>query len=373
MATPKVTVLIDTYNHERFIEEAIASVLAQDFPAAEMEILVVDDGSIDHTPEIVRKFEPRVRLIRKANGGQASAFNAGIPQARGEIVAFLDGDDWWAHEKLKRVVAALDADTGIGIVGHGIVMVHTVEVRHSTLSPAGPQRFDLRSAQGAQAFCNYMCFLGTSRVAIRRQIVQKALPIPDLLVVEADEFMSAVSVAHGEAMVLDDCLTYYRLHEQNLYQFAAKDPARMRQKLNSIACLAEALPGRLEAAGVPREATAAVVDPIRVMATRMRLTLDGGTPWTTYQVEREGLRLSYRATTLAYRIFKQASLLLALALPPRRYYQLREWYASSGVRNLRRVLGEPEPMAALVQRPLGAGIETARGGVAPLGNVRELR
>ena len=93
---PYVTVLIDTYNHERFIEKAIASVLEQDYPSANVEVLVVDDGSTDRTAEMVQKFEPRLRLIRKANGGQASAFNVGIPQAHGEIVAFLDGDDWWA-------------------------------------------------------------------------------------------------------------------------------------------------------------------------------------------------------------------------------------------------------------------------------------
>jgi len=69
MTKPKITVLIDTYNHERFIEEAIGSVLEQDFPAAEMEILVVDDGSTDRTPEIAKKFEPRGRMIRKENGG----------------------------------------------------------------------------------------------------------------------------------------------------------------------------------------------------------------------------------------------------------------------------------------------------------------
>src|ERR1051325_2162678 len=93
------SVLIDTYNHERFIEQAIVSVLEQDFPASEREILVVDDGSTDGTPEIVKKFEPQVRLLRKKNGGQASAFNAGIPECKGEIVAFLDGDDWWNRDR----------------------------------------------------------------------------------------------------------------------------------------------------------------------------------------------------------------------------------------------------------------------------------
>ncbi len=99
MAKQFASVLIDTYNHERFIEQAIVSVLEQDFPATDREIVVVDDGSTDRTPEIVRKFEPRVRLLRKENGGQASAFNAGIPECQGEIIAFLDGDDWWAPNK----------------------------------------------------------------------------------------------------------------------------------------------------------------------------------------------------------------------------------------------------------------------------------
>ena len=65
MTAPLISVSINTYNHERYIQEAMVSVLEQDFPRAEMEILVVDDGSTDRTPEIVRKFAPSVRLIRK--------------------------------------------------------------------------------------------------------------------------------------------------------------------------------------------------------------------------------------------------------------------------------------------------------------------
>src|SRR5437879_495363 len=110
MRKPFVSVLIDTYNHERFIEEAIVSVLEQDFPASEREIIVVDDGSTDRAPAVIRKFEPQIRLLRKQNGGQASAFNVGIPECTGEIVAFLDGDDWWAPGKLRAVADALADD-----------------------------------------------------------------------------------------------------------------------------------------------------------------------------------------------------------------------------------------------------------------------
>ena len=80
MTTPRISVLIDTYNQERYIEQAIMSVLEQDFPAEEIEILVVDDGSTDRTPEIVGNFVPRVRYLRKENGGQASVFNTVHPR-----------------------------------------------------------------------------------------------------------------------------------------------------------------------------------------------------------------------------------------------------------------------------------------------------
>src|SRR5580698_3495286 len=119
MPKPFVSILIDTYNHEKFIEQAIVSALEQDFPAAEREIIVVDDGSSDGTPKIVRKFEPHVRLIRKLNGGQASAFNAGIPECKGEIVSFLDGDDWWVPNKLQLAVGELEKNPALGAVGHG--------------------------------------------------------------------------------------------------------------------------------------------------------------------------------------------------------------------------------------------------------------
>ena len=110
MTAPLFSVLIDTYNHERFIEEAVQSVLAQDFPISEREILVVDDGSTDRTPEILRKFEPQIRILPKTNGGQASAFNLGIPECRGQLIAFLDGDDSWTPNKLRVVCDVMEAE-----------------------------------------------------------------------------------------------------------------------------------------------------------------------------------------------------------------------------------------------------------------------
>src|ERR1700756_5676379 len=116
MTAPLITVLIDKYNYGRFIEEAIESVLSQDFPAEQMEILVVDDGSTDDTAERVRKYGQRVQYFYKPNGGQASAFNFGFAQARGEIIALLDADDYWLAGKLQRVAEEFQKNPGLGMV-----------------------------------------------------------------------------------------------------------------------------------------------------------------------------------------------------------------------------------------------------------------
>jgi glycosyltransferase involved in cell wall biosynthesis len=355
MGRPAVTALIDTYNHERFIEKAIVSVLEQDFPTSDMEILVVDDGSTDRTPEIVRKIAPPVRYLRKENGGQASAFNFGIPEAKGEIIAFLDGDDWWAKNKLRTVMEVFERNPSAGTVGHGIIEVDSVANRSTALAPGTVGYFDLTSDAGAQTFRNFMAFLGTSRVTIRKSILAKVLPIPAALVIEADEFMSTMAVAQGGAILLADALTYYRLHGDNLFQFRASDPVRLRRKLTVLESLASDLLVQLERAGVAPSAVAIIVDPIRISSSRMRLALDGGMPWETYRVERADFHFSYQHVTAAYRVYKQLSLLLTLVLPPRLYYELRGFYAACNLRRLRSWLGEPKPKADVREAQLSPG------------------
>jgi Glycosyl transferase family 2 len=348
VTTPIVTVVVDTFNHEQFIDEALSSVLAQDFPFSETEILVVDDGSTDRTPEYVKKYSPKIRLIRKTNGGQASAFNIGISQSRGRILAFLDGDDWWAPTKLSRVLRHFEANPEIGVIGHGIYQVDNITGKVTRTTPPAYKEISFSADGGAAYFREMMCFFGTSRLAIRREIASKALPIPESIVVEADEFLAILSIHISRAALLVEPLTFYRLHDNNLYQFRRSDPARMRRLHSSISALAEALSARLQAASVSEEQMRWLVRPLRLQAQKLKLAHLGGMPWETFSVERAERTVNYTRRSLGYRMFELCSLGLTLLMPPRRYYQLRQWYSSSHLRRLRRTLGEPTPSSRVV-------------------------
>lgn len=104
---PTVTIIIPVYNGERYVAEAIESVLAQTYPA--VECIVVDDGSTDRTAEIVRGYGARVRYIRQENAERSAARNNGIAHASGKYFGFLDADDLLLPGKVAAQVAFLDA------------------------------------------------------------------------------------------------------------------------------------------------------------------------------------------------------------------------------------------------------------------------
>ncbi len=112
---PKVSIIIATYNREKFLREAIASVFKQTYQ--DFELIIVDDGSIDNTRQLVTEFhDTRLRYIYQNNKGRSNARNVGLKHAKGSYFTFLDSDDVYLPEKLALQVAYLDKHTHVGMV-----------------------------------------------------------------------------------------------------------------------------------------------------------------------------------------------------------------------------------------------------------------
>jgi glycosyltransferase involved in cell wall biosynthesis len=343
LVKPFASVLIDTYNHERFIERAIVSALEQDFPASDREVVVVDDGSTDGTAEILRKFEPKVQLVRKPNGGQASAFNVGIPRCQGEIIAFLDGDDWWLPSKLQTVVRTLENEPNAGAVGHAIYEVNEAGAIRATVQPNRAYRSRLRGLDDVREFLPLRAFLGTSRFTARRTLLDRILPIPEEISVEADEFLFTMAAALTDVVVLPQPLAHYRLHSGNLYQFGELDRVRMQSKQKALASLVRQLQVHLQRAELPEEVIDLLLQSTWIDAERLRLSLGDGWPWDSFRVERAAYRMAHLRVSLLYRFFQAAALSASLFLPPKLFYALRKRYSGSGWLPLRARLADATP------------------------------
>jgi len=111
-----VSIVMAAKNYARFLPEAVESVIAQTF--TEWELLIIDDGSTDATPDVVRPFlaDPRIRYIRADRLGQSRAKNLGIRLARGEFIAFLDADDAWEAAKLEKQIALFEGRPEVGVI-----------------------------------------------------------------------------------------------------------------------------------------------------------------------------------------------------------------------------------------------------------------
>ena len=119
--TCRVSAVVTAFQCEAFLGEALASVLGQTLPPE--EIIVVDDGSTDGTPEVARSFGG-VRLVSRPNGGPGAARNTGLAAARGDWIAFLDGDDAWTEDKTRLQLEVAEREPSTGLVfGHASNLV----------------------------------------------------------------------------------------------------------------------------------------------------------------------------------------------------------------------------------------------------------
>jgi glycosyltransferase involved in cell wall biosynthesis len=129
---PLVSVIIPNYNYARYLKEAILSVQAQTYPKT--EIIVVNNGSTDESLDLLRQFGSEIILIDQENLGQAGARNSGLKAANGDLIAFLDADDYWQRDKLEKQIPLISSQTQLVYSGISCFRDGTREVE-SVLKP----------------------------------------------------------------------------------------------------------------------------------------------------------------------------------------------------------------------------------------------
>jgi glycosyltransferase involved in cell wall biosynthesis len=234
---PLVSIIIPVYNSSAYLEDALRSALEQDYE--NKEIIVVDDGSTDSTPTILRSFEDRITILKQTNAGPGPARNRGLKHAKGTYIAFLDADDWWVPEKLRWQVKYLQQHPEVGAV-YSRWMCWYPNAEGSFSYPSMPPVVRSPSIVPEDSGSIYTrllfeCCLLTSTVLLRRSVVEEVGLFNEGLLRGQDYDywlrLSRVSQIHK----LDHALALYRQHEDNIVK---KYPERNYELIvveNSIA------------------------------------------------------------------------------------------------------------------------------------------
>jgi glycosyltransferase involved in cell wall biosynthesis len=246
VAEPLVSIIIDNYNYSRFLGAAVDSAIAQTYP--NVEVIVVDDGSTDNSREIIAGYGTGIVPIFKANGGQASAFNAGFAASRGEVIIFLDSDDVLFPEAVERVLEVFEP--GTAKIQYPLVYIDESGRRSDRIWAFAPM-----SAAQAASFSLFVC-LGngppTSGNVFSRDVLLKLLPIPEAeWRICADAYLNLLSpFCGGDFYNIDEALAGYRLHSSNNWLREKVDLDERRRLLSGQVKCRDALAGFLERQGI---------------------------------------------------------------------------------------------------------------------------
>jgi glycosyltransferase involved in cell wall biosynthesis len=211
MTVPRVSVIIPTFNYGRYVGTAVESVLAQTHP--DVEVVVVDDGSTDSTASVLVPFGPRIRLIRQSQMGVAAARNRGVRESTGDLLAFLDADDYWHVRKLERQVAAHGSSPNAGLVHCGIQLVDE-HGRDSGVRQEGISGLDATSLLLMES----SVLGGGSGALIPRPVFEEAGGFDERMSTSADYDLYVRIASRWPVVLIPDLLVYYRLHGQNMHR-----------------------------------------------------------------------------------------------------------------------------------------------------------
>lgn len=217
---PLVSVVIDNYNYGRFLRRAIESVLDQEF-SAEVECIVVDDGSTDESGQVLSFFGDRIRVISQPNQGQATAFNTGFKAAQGEFVCMLDSDDYWARAKLGQIIPCFD-DPAVGAVQHYLRDVTATGRPIQHRMPAWPPSYSIDDFLDHRVH-----FTAVSGLTFRKSVLDRILPLPKEIFYYIDDLLLVKALFLSKLANVPNILGFHRIHGLNYCAGGFQSPDKL--------------------------------------------------------------------------------------------------------------------------------------------------
>jgi glycosyltransferase involved in cell wall biosynthesis len=223
-ATPLISVIIPTYNHARYLRRALQSVTDQTY--TNLEAIVIDNNSKDNTDEVMASFaDPRITYLKIHNNGViAASRNVGIQEAKGEWIAFLDSDDWWAADKLR--VCYESINDKVDLIYHDLEIVRE--------PPALIRKNAIKSWQVKKPVLINLLLKGNaianSSVMVRKSKLKQIGGINmSVEMIAAEDYNTWMRIAQitDQFVYLPRRLGYYLIHNQSTSQKDMSIPARV--------------------------------------------------------------------------------------------------------------------------------------------------
>lgn len=238
----RISVVIPNYNYGRFLGLAINSLLEQ--TEAVDEIIVVDDGSTDNSREVMAGYGDRIIPIYQQNAGQASAFNAGVAKATGDIIALLDSDDLFFPDKVAQLKQLYASHPEVQWIFHNLQ-----EFGQDSLPSPLPSQITkptyqvVNEKQSMKRGTSYYDAPATSGLTFRSEFIKQIFPLPiaDSITI-SDHYIKFYCLAKAEGLHIDAALGGQIVHGNNLYTGQKATATRARIFINTALELRRRLP-----------------------------------------------------------------------------------------------------------------------------------
>jgi len=210
-----ISVIMANYNGAKYLSDAIESVIAQRYN--NFEFIIIEDGSTDGSREIIEKYHRLYKgkikpIYRYENTGQGACFNIGIKQSAGNIICFLDSDDFWFKNKLQNVYNAYTSKSKFAFHQHNLFLMRGEKITEQKFRDTLVTGDTFSETKISRIL---PLFTPTSGLSFDRDIVAKVLPIPDGFVTCADGYLTRTCFCYGDVVADNECLGVYRVHMGN--------------------------------------------------------------------------------------------------------------------------------------------------------------